>query len=45
MSLNDLSEQLEISKTTANRIVTLSVNEGFLSNEAHKLIGNPRAII
>ncbi len=30
MSLNDLSEQLKISKTTANRIVTQLVNENFL---------------
>ena len=33
MSLNGLSEQLEISKTTANKIVTLLVNEGFLSKK------------
>lgn len=33
MSLNELSEQLGISKTTANRIVTLLVNIGFLSKK------------
>lgn len=33
MSLNDLSRELEISKTTANRIVTQLVNEGFLEKK------------
>ena len=31
MSLNDLSEALKISKTTANRVVKRLENEGFLS--------------
>jgi len=30
MSLNDISEELKISKTTAKRIVTQLINEGFL---------------
>ncbi len=33
MSLNDLSEELEISKTTANRVVHQLVKEGFLKLE------------
>src|SRR3989338_11081409 len=33
MSLNDLSEALKISKTTANRVVKRLENEGFLSKE------------
>lgn len=33
MSLNDLSEELEIAKTTANRVVNRLVEEGFLKKE------------
>ena len=33
MSLNDLSEQLKIAKTTANKIVTQLVDEGFLNKK------------
>ncbi len=33
MSLNDLSQELRISKTTANRIVTQFASEGFLKKE------------
>jgi predicted nucleotidyltransferase len=33
MSLNDLSKSLGISKTTANRVVSVLVNEGFLDKK------------
>lgn len=36
MSLNGISEQLKVSKTTANKIITMLVNESFLSK---KVIG------
>ncbi len=33
MSLNDISKELKISKTTANKIITIFVNEKFLKKE------------